>query len=259
MNKANTSAPVRKLPAMRDDLMSALETVKWAVSQFHPFQERLIAWTEKHMEIVIKDTDPPTDHKIAVAQETEPLPFAFNVEAGAYINVIRSSFDILASALSTRNGKTGNVEAYFPIYRSDLHMLDPLRGLESVKWLTKDQRAVIKSLEPYPGGSNALYPLHQLDIMRKHRRLLAVRVMPSSVRITGIRRAHVEFPGKMGIGANGETLLAFISREAPADGKVDATFVISLDEAGHLGDTWVVLALMKFADAAETAIRRFDR
>lgn len=43
---------------------------------------------------------PDTPNDMVVAVEKEPLPLSFNVEVGAYINAIRSSLDILATAMA---------------------------------------------------------------------------------------------------------------------------------------------------------------
>lgn len=242
---------------MRDDLLGAQAAVDWAVSKLPSFEKRLSGWTNRNINIVLKDTDPPGSDHLVIAKEKYFLPLQFSVEAGAYLNAIRSSLDVLASTLSARNGKTGNVEAHFPIFRSDLHALDPLCGLECIKWLSKSQRSVIKSLEPYPGGNDSLCALHKLDIMRKHRRLLETKITPAHITFTGILPQHVVFPAKIGIGANGETLLAFLSKDATA-GKIQASFYVAFSEAGHYGDMPVIGALRDFAQTAANIIALFD-
>ncbi len=142
------------------------------------------------------------------------------------------------------------------MFRSDLHMLDPKCGLESIKWLTKDQRAIIKSLEPYPGGNDALRTLHQLDIMRKHRRLLNVTISPAWLSITGIKREHFVLP-KGHVGANGETLLVILFPDA-AEGQFNGTFFIALNEAGYYGTLPVYFALRQLASIVQSAIAMFD-
>jgi len=87
---------------MRDDLLHAQAAVDWAVSNLPSFQERLYAWIAANIHIFLKETEPQIPHNVLVAVQKEPLPLTFNVEAGAYINVIRSSLDILAVALARR-------------------------------------------------------------------------------------------------------------------------------------------------------------
>jgi len=243
---------------MRDDLLSAQASVDWVVTQLPAFQDRLVCWTRDNVQTSIRVLEPSSGQKIAVAQEKAALPPAFNVEAGAYINVIRSSLDILASTLSARNGKPDNRQAQFPIYQSAAHMLDPQKGLDTIWWLSEDQRVLIKSLEPYSGGNDTLRALHDLDIRRKHRRLLEVKLLPSTVFLIGIAPQHITWPAQQGIGANGETLLAFVSEDASPGGTVEAAFVVAFDEPGYLGSNWVVLALLQFTQTATSIIKLFD-
>jgi len=81
--------------------------------------------------------------------------------------------------------------------------------------------------------------------------------MPAHMKFTGIQRDHIVFPGKFGIGANGETLLAFLSREA-VEGKINAAFFVSFSETGHYGDMPVARALRDFANVAAGLIERFN-
>jgi hypothetical protein len=83
---------------MRADLLEAQASVDWAVEQLLPFHQRL----EANVVIEIRDVPPPATHNPIVAVERELLPISFSVEAGAYINAIRSSLDILAMALVRR-------------------------------------------------------------------------------------------------------------------------------------------------------------
>jgi hypothetical protein len=102
---------------MRDDLLHAQASIDWAVSNFPTFEKRLNTWVEGHFDIIIKESDSGASHNSLIAIEKEPLPFTFNVEAGAYINAIRSSLDILATALAYRYEMPCRIKtkAYFPV------------------------------------------------------------------------------------------------------------------------------------------------
>jgi hypothetical protein len=81
---------------MSGDLVEAQASVDWTFDQLQPFDQRLEAWLEANVVIEVRDLPPPATHNPIVALEKELLPIAFSVEAGAYINAIRSSLDILA-------------------------------------------------------------------------------------------------------------------------------------------------------------------
>lgn len=242
---------------MRDDLLEAMECVNWTVTKLPAFQQTFTEWIDGNVNLIIRDSNGPGSNKLLIAKERDFMPLGFSVEAGAYLNTIRSSLDILASSLSARNGKTGNVEAHFPMFRSDLDMMDPKTGLETIKWLNDSQKAIIKSLEPYPGGNEKLRSLHQLDIMRKHRRLLNLRIVPVRFSVVGVKHEHFTIPGKH-VGANGETLLAILSPEA-TEGQINSSFFVAFNETGEYGTMPAWFALQHFAILAADIIRAFDR
>jgi hypothetical protein len=104
---------------MRDDLLDAQACVDWAVSQFPALQQRINSWLSVNVHIGVEETPPPATHDPIVAIENAALPLAFNVEVGAYINVIRSGLDILATALARRYGIPKPDEIYFPVANSE--------------------------------------------------------------------------------------------------------------------------------------------
>jgi hypothetical protein len=105
---------------MRPDLLEALASIDWPSSQFLPFHARLEEWLRANVCIEIRDVPPPATYNPIVAVEKELLPLAFSVEAGAYINAMRSSLDILAMALVRRHSiEIGERSVHFPIFGSE--------------------------------------------------------------------------------------------------------------------------------------------
>jgi hypothetical protein len=76
---------------MRDDVLEARASVDWAQGQLSGLQQRLDAWLHQNVSIDIVDLPPPATRNPLIAIEEQPLPLAFNVEVGAYINAVRSS------------------------------------------------------------------------------------------------------------------------------------------------------------------------
>jgi hypothetical protein len=172
---------------MRDDLLDAQAAVDWAVSQIPVLQEALLEWQRGGPYLISGEHDPKSDGDIIVAAQKTPLPAIFNAGIGATLNSIRSALDLLASALAARNGEKPNRWRHFPIFDSLHDMIDPVLGIdrtERKKWLSQSERAAIKALSPYKGGDETIWPLHQLDILRKHERLLSTQPdIISSLRI----------------------------------------------------------------------------
>lgn len=157
---------------MRADLLDAQAVVGWAKAQIPVFQQRIVAWERTRPYRIIKEPDSDVRYELLTATLVKPLDPLAIAEAGAIINSIRSALDILAGALARRNGVNPTSKMHFPIYSNPVDALDPRQGIEAKQWLSVGERSTIKSLKPYKGGDAVLYPLHQLDILRKHERLL---------------------------------------------------------------------------------------
>lgn len=240
---------------MRDDLLDAYAAVDWAVTQLPSLHERIDAWLSRNLRIEIECLPPPATHDRIIAVEGEPFPLSFNVEAGAYINVIRSSLDMLASALSARHGRADNAAAHFPVYWSVHAFVDPIAGLESTAWLSTAEIGIIKSLKPYDGGNKTLFALHRLDIMRKHRRLLYVDVKPENFSIA--RGSRREDPGPGWRQADRKTVLGFVSKEL-LDFEIKYSAYVTIDEAVFPGREPIIGTLNEFAGLANSIISLFD-
>jgi hypothetical protein len=243
---------------MQNDLQHARASVDWAVAQLPAFQARLDAWLNANVHVSIKDLPANTPNNVIVATEKETVPLAFNVEAGAYINAIRSGLDILASTLAARHCQHLVDDAYFPVAASAQHFATgQYKGNKFVQALPAKERDIIESIKPYKGGNPTLYPLHHLDIVRKHARLLSVLVQPAKL---GMRREAVPFFTPVSTGwmrsADDETVLGLLAKNAP-DPQLEFTPQISLDEVSY-SQIGVIEALYNFAVVARLIIMRFE-
>ena len=170
---------------MRADLSDAYAAIEWGESQFPVIAGRFRDWEAANVQLVPVDLNPPMRKMAAVARAKEPLPGVFHAEIGSIIGSFRSALDLLGAAMAARNGKAPSRDTHFPIFRSQQDMIDPLEGIEGKKWLSAAERKIIKSLLPYDGGDDLLWSLHQLDILRKHERLVTCVVNPQIVYAAG--------------------------------------------------------------------------
>ena len=215
---------------MRDDLLHAQASVDWAIAQFPSLQHRLRSWVHLNISPEIEETDAQAPHDFVVAIEKEPLPLSFNVEIGAYINAIRSALDLLATALADRHGDPNSKNAYFPIAASKLAFSQGnYNAAKFVQRLPQAEREIIESLKPYKGGNDELWSLHELDILRKHRRLIGVEPTPILSRVAGVsvKPAHPETGWLRG---EHKTILALIGKGAPKP-HVTHTFAVTIEES----------------------------
>lgn len=170
---------------MRDDLLDAREALNWAIAQMKILNGRISIWIKSrpYGAIVEPDSNPAYDI-VKLRHNGPPLPLIINAEAGAIINMIRSSLDLLAVALAERNGHIAPKDVYFPIADSVLSFIDPKDGaIKKIARLTENDRKRIERLKPYKGGDDLLYSLHQFDIMRKHRRLVRAHIRLRNINV----------------------------------------------------------------------------
>ncbi|NEV78546.1 hypothetical protein DYI24_16010 [Rhodopseudomonas sp. BR0C11] len=244
---------------MRDDLQAAKSSVDWAVSQFPDFQARLDSWLKANVYVTIKEMPDNSPNNVVLAVEKEPFPLKFQVEAGAYINCIRSSLDILAATLALRHCPSLVDESYFPVTKSaTIFASGGYKGHKLIKALPTTERTIIESLKPYQGGNELLYALHQLDIVRKHQRLLTTEIHPGRLGVIswGIGHFTPVATGWMRSGDD-EAVIGILAKAAPHP-KIDLTMQVSINETAYFKRRPVIRALNDFAGLANSIIALFN-
>jgi hypothetical protein len=242
---------------MRPDLLEAQASIDWTYSQYGSFDARLREWLNANISIEIKDLPRPAEYNPIVAVAKDLLPLSFSVEAGAYINAIRSSLDILAMALVRRHSVViSEDQVCFPIFRSEA-AFNEKKGGQLLQRLPERERTIIEALRPYPEGNSDLWTLHRLDIVRKHKRLLDVRLQPLHMSMEGSLKPDDFKPLPIGtIQVNEETVFGLLRKGVP-DVALRSTFYVALSEGGYRR-TPVVAAIARLGFVAGEIIARFD-
>src|ERR1700674_2226561 len=242
---------------MRPDLLHAQASIDWAVAQLPSLQQRLHVWVKANVYPDVIDVNPTSEDLMVVAVEKELLPLSFVVEVGAYINAIRSSLDILATSLADRFGIAGPKDVYFPVAESGTAFRSGgYKGAKFVQGLPTRERGIIEALKPYQGGNATLWALHQLDIMRKHRRLLAVGIGAQSLRIHGEGWGRFK-PIDRIPPVDEKTPLGFITRSATKP-NMELSAEIAFDETAVGVRQTVVETLQHLAGFASGVVELFD-
>jgi hypothetical protein len=245
---------------MRPDLLEAQACVDWVMSQLPDFAKRLEEWLKRGVTIEIKELEPPAETNLIVAVENELLSLSFQAEAGAYINTIRSSLDILASTLVRRHSiPIPENRVYFPILESQEKFEKGKEAQIFVQGLPAVGQRLFKDLKPYQGGNEMLWTLHHLDNMRKHRRLLNVRLNPIYMSMAGTLAEGDFTPlgGDGSIQVGEETVLGLIRKGVPKPA-IFTTFYVAIDEPGFVARKPVTAILAQLASTATFIINFFD-
>lgn len=160
---------------MKADLEDALVPVKWAKAQIPVFRDRFITWQRSYPYELVMEPDPSdSEWEFIVAYLRKPIDPMMIGDAGAIINSTRTALDILWMLVIERHGKKPKENTAFPIRDCATEFEASADMLKSKYGGTDDEVAAIERARAYKGGNNHLYPLHHLDIQRKHHRLLVL-------------------------------------------------------------------------------------
>lgn len=246
---------------MRPDLLDAEAAIDWAIAQLPVLSERIIAWRRDKPYTIVIDSDSEPGKKLYRLSNIKPLSPLINAEAGAIIHSIRSSLDLLACALAARNGFPDSTSTYFPIWKSEQAMNAPagnktnptLKKIERISQVCQD---IIKGLKPYPGpnGNPLLCALHDLDVTRKHRRLLDTFIFPRGISFTPGLAGEVTIGDWHGF--NEKTVLFITSANAP-DSDVTVGLHVAFDEAGSMHGKNFTATISEFARLAKNILLLF--
>lgn len=240
---------------MRADLLDAQAAVDWAVAQLPTMQKRVIVWRRDKPHSTRIDAKTEPGKKLYRFTEIKPLPAIIHAEAGAIIHSIRSSLDILACTLAARHRRDESRSTYFPIWKTEADFLNPKsRVLEKIERLSDVDQGIIKDLRPYPGGNDTLCTLHELDLTRKHRRLLNTLVAPRGVFLDGVGNVDITV---YECGFDEEAVIASTAADVP-DGNLRASLEVTLDEGYLTAGSNFSAPIGEFARTATAIIRLFD-
>lgn len=244
---------------MRADLLEAQAAVDWPSAQLLSLDARLDEWLKANVAIEVRRSPPPAEVDRIVLVERNLLPLTFSAEVGGYINSIRSSLDILAMALLRRHDIEihDQRDVQFPICEGE-KAFQKSKGWKLLQRLPERERSLIEALKPYPEGNPALWALHHLDIVRKHRRLLDVRIHPIHVSLQGALKPGDFTPLPTGvIHVNEETVVGLLRKGVP-EPTIRSWVYVAMSEDGYVQRKPVLATLIMLAEVATDVIRRFD-
>jgi hypothetical protein len=212
---------------------------------------------------MLRERDPETDYYIWRAKIVEPPPLEkWGSMAGECIHSLRSALDHTAHALVRINRPSAEVSE-FPIFKDrglwDRDHAKKLPGVDP-KVITQ-----VKWLQPYRGGGDqhALWLIHYLDIVDKHRRLNLVSPSITSAQWTvdGGQVEDVDMP--FGPFEDGTPVARFKmtpTRDAPPMYvKTEFAFDVAFGEGEPLARLPVLVMLESMRSYAGFVVARFDR
>lgn len=122
---------------------------------------------------VVRENDPSSGEYVWKINAPAPLADDASVIAGDLIHNLRSTLDHVVWSLDPTPVRRPLPE--FPIYEKPGPGGDGFHGsgIQKIWTLPEEAKVLIERLQPYNGGNEPLRDIHRLDIIDKHRRLLA--------------------------------------------------------------------------------------
>jgi hypothetical protein len=116
--------------------------------------------------------DPESQRLVYYVVSVRDTPVRMSAIAGDILHNLRSALDHLAYQLVLVGGGTPSNQTCFPIYDS-VDKYRSNRG-QKVAGMRQDAITAIDAIRPYQGGNDALWFLHRLNNIDKHRLLITI-------------------------------------------------------------------------------------
>jgi hypothetical protein len=127
---------------------------------------------------ITTESDPRTGEKVyGICLQAAPAEVSLII--GDAVHNLRSSLDHLVWQLVLAAGNSPDEQTMFPIQKSaSTYKSKSPRKIQGVDSVAK---SLINSLNPYQGGNDDLWAIHELDITDKHRLLLVASTAMSGI------------------------------------------------------------------------------
>lgn len=148
--------------------------IERAKQQLRELEAEAIAFRDKRQTVVIREPDPDAREAPNHFVKLPLLPWNVIAAAGDVVHNLRSALDHLAYQLAVvgNPGSEPSRCVEFPIAK-DMATYESTKG-RKVKGILSEAVKAIDELKPYKGGNDALWRIHELDNINKHRTLFTV-------------------------------------------------------------------------------------
>ena len=138
-------------------------------------------YSEANPTQIEKKLDPATGDRVFRVRILSAPPVEWSIDIGEIVHGLRTSLDHLAWQAVIQNGRQPGRDTAFPVAESEAKfptLLDRCLG-----GVGQPFRDFVRRLRPFKGGDPILWPLHQLDVIDKHRLLIPVGAAHRSVSV----------------------------------------------------------------------------
>ncbi|MGO9336089.1 MAG: hypothetical protein ACLPY1_01140 [Terracidiphilus sp.] len=145
-----------------------LDKLDWAEQHLNKLNSALRVFHDTHPVSTLTKIDPETGELTYYVREVPPIPSHIPLIAGDVLYSLRGALDYLACGIVPVVSK----DTKFPIAHSAEAYESSLGKV--VDGIQQEALESLSKIKPYQGGNQALWTLHKLNNIDKHRLLLAV-------------------------------------------------------------------------------------
>jgi hypothetical protein len=171
------------MPTADERLALIRAKVERAEQHIHNLDVTVRAFLDSNPYLTARQTHPERpDFMVYWLSGARPIPTLISLIAGDALANLRSALDHLAYHLALVNGTTDEKvlkATYFPISDDATKYVTEAPG--KVKGMSQAAKEAIDACRPYKGGNDALWRLHRLNNIDKHRLLVTVCTLFESV------------------------------------------------------------------------------
>lgn len=147
--------------------------IERADQHIQSLHDRTIQFASNCYRLVINQ-DPQTGNDILEFSLTESLPEDFALIIGDALHNFKSALDLAINEVIFSKLGAYDDFARFPFRSTRSELESAIKGSKITKASPEVADFIVNVIEPYRGGNDVLYSLHQLNILDKHRLLLPV-------------------------------------------------------------------------------------
>lgn len=234
------------------DARSKIERAKKHISDFD--RER-VRFLESNPYVCIHHFDEEESRTDFVLGPLPVMPSELAVTAGDAAHNLRSALDHLACEL-VRDAGNPIGRIYFPICNSAEEYV--LQSERKTKGMPIPAKQFIDALQPYRGRNDLLWGLHQLDIIDKHRLLVAVGTMIANVQLdlSGTHTAMSLIAAKCALEEG--YILGSLGRKVEANQGMKFAFDVAFGEPEVLAGRSVVETFTQMVGYIERIVGYFE-
>jgi hypothetical protein len=235
---------------MYERMSGVREKIKRAEKHIEDFKTRLRLFMDSkpyalRVDVEIESAN-PTVHII----KADPVPPDLLTIAGDAIHNFRSSLDHLACALVRAHGNEPSKYVEFPILEGPITTAKIESAFAGkVQGMRENVQDAIRAIHPYQGGNNTLWRLHRLDVIDKHKMLVAA--LGNITAVNGFPPIEDKWDGNRWVGVAGVPLVLEEGQQFTFPGaKVDKSTPFFAEVVFNQSDVAegypMILALMQF-------------